>query len=171
MLSGSSSITAPSLLRKHTGSKGPFLRRRYPASSVVWPSPTPRLAAALSGDVRSRDLRQSRASPTDPDRLPCMPCSLPRWTGTGARRLLSWRAPAPGPSLSVQPSPQYRRASIRIFTFQACSSFTRVTACKVAHPPCLGFIARLRPDRFPGSDARKLPSPAGNRLGGSFPHW
>src|SRR6266404_6290462 len=47
----SSSITAPSLLHKHTRSKGPFLRRHYPASSVVWPSPPPRLAAALSGDV------------------------------------------------------------------------------------------------------------------------
>ena len=32
-----------------------FLRRHYPASSVVWPSPTPRLAAALSGDVWGRD--------------------------------------------------------------------------------------------------------------------
>ena len=96
---------------------------------------------------------------------------LPRWTGTGARRLLSWRAPAPGPSLSVQPSPRYRRAGIHIFTFQARSSFTRVTACQVAHPPCVGFTARLRPDRFPGSDAGKLPSPAGKCLGGSFPHW
>ena len=32
MLSDSSSITAPSLLHKHTRSKGPFLRRHYPAS-------------------------------------------------------------------------------------------------------------------------------------------
>ena len=91
MLSDSSSITAPSLLHKHTRSKGPFLRRHYPASSVLWPSPTPRLAAALSDDVRSRDLRQSRASPTDPDHLPCMLCSLPRWTGTGA----CWFLPCP----------------------------------------------------------------------------
>ena len=55
VLSDSSSITAPSLLHKHTRSKGPFLRRHYQASSVVWPSPTPRLAAALSGDVRGRN--------------------------------------------------------------------------------------------------------------------
>jgi hypothetical protein len=34
VLSDSSSITAPSLLHKHTRSKGPFLRRHYPASSV-----------------------------------------------------------------------------------------------------------------------------------------
>src|SRR5450432_387393 len=26
-------------------------------------------------------------------------------------------------------------------TFEACSSFTRVTACRVAHPPYVGFIA------------------------------
>ena len=55
VLPDSSSITAPSLLHKHTRSKGPFLHRHYPASSVVWPSPTPRLAAALSGGVRGRD--------------------------------------------------------------------------------------------------------------------
>ena len=39
---------------------------------------------------------------------------------------------------------------------------TRVTAYKVAHPPFVGFIARLRPNRFPGSDARKLSSPTNN---------
>jgi len=50
------------------------------AQRTLWPSPTPRLAAALSGDVRIRDSRQPRASPTDPDHLPCLPCSLPRWT-------------------------------------------------------------------------------------------
>jgi hypothetical protein len=37
-------------------------------------------------------------------------------------------------------------------------------------PPFVGFIARLRPNRFPGSDARKLSSPT-NYLSGSFPHW
>src|SRR6266436_4049112 len=34
--------------------------------------------------------------PLAADRLPYMPCSLPRWTGTGACWLLLWRAPAPG---------------------------------------------------------------------------
>ena len=34
-----------------------------------------------SDHVRKRDFRQSRASPTDPNHLPCMLCSLPRWTG------------------------------------------------------------------------------------------
>jgi len=36
---------------------------------------------------------QSRASLTDPDRLLCMPCSIPRWTGSGARWLASCAFP------------------------------------------------------------------------------
>ena len=151
--------------------KVPNLTRRYPASSVVWPSPTPRLAAALSGDVRSRDLRQPRASPTNPDHLPCMLCPLPRWTGSGACWLPNGALPRRASSLSARPSPVSRRVGIHVITFEACSGFTRVTAYKVAHPPLVGFIARLRPNRFPGSDARKLSSPTNNYLSGSFPHW
>jgi hypothetical protein len=45
---GSSPITDPRLRPKRTRSKGPFLRRRYPASSVVWPSPTPVRPAACA---------------------------------------------------------------------------------------------------------------------------
>src|SRR6266581_146078 len=63
VLPDSSSITAPSLLHKHTRSKGPSLHRHCPASSVLWPSPTPRLAAALSGNVWRRDPRQSPSLP------------------------------------------------------------------------------------------------------------
>jgi len=79
------------------------------------------------------------------------------------------RVPAPVSSLSVLPSPFLRRVGVHIFTFEACSSFTRVTACWVAHPPFVGFIARLRPGRFPGSDARKLPSSTNNLLGWVLP--
>ena len=81
------------------------------------------------------------------------------------------RDPARVSSLPVQPSPFVRRVGVHDFTFEACSSFTRVTACKVAHPPYVGFIARLRPNQFPGSDARKLSNPTNNYLSGSFPHW
>ena len=79
------------------------------------------------------------------------------------------RVPAPVSSLSVLPSPFLRRVGVHIFTFEACSSFTRVTACWVAHPPFVGFIARLRPGRFPDSDARKLPSSTNNLLGWVLP--
>jgi hypothetical protein len=72
-------------------------------------------------------------------------------------------------SLSVLPSPLSGRVGVHITTFEACSSFTRVTACRVAHPPYVGFIARLRPSRFPGSDARKLPSSTNNLLGWVLP--
>lgn len=109
--------------------------------------------------------------PLAADRLPCMPCSLPRWTGTGACWLPCGALPRRVSSLPVQPSPLCRRVGIHIFTFEACSSFTRVTACKVAHPPFVGFIARLRPRQFPDSGARKLSSPTNNYLSGSFPHW
>jgi hypothetical protein len=47
-------------------------------------------------------------------------------------------------------------------TFEACSSFTHVMACRVAHPPYVGFIARLRPAPFPDPCARKLTSPTDN---------
>jgi hypothetical protein len=74
------------------------------------------------------------------------------------------RVPARVPSLSVLPSPFLGRVGIHITTFEACSSFTRVTACKVAHPPFVGFIARLRPGQLPSSDARKLSSSTNNLL-------
>src|SRR5258708_36657898 len=97
-----------------------------------------------------------------------MPCSLPRWTGSGARWLASC-VPARVSSLSVQPSQISGRVGVHITTFEACSSFTRVTACRVAHPPYVGFIARLHPGRFPDSGARKLPSSTHNLLGWGLP--
>ena len=34
-----------------------------------------------------------------------------------------------------QPSPLFRRVGVHIFTFEACSGFTRVTACALANLP------------------------------------
>ena len=79
------------------------------------------------------------------------------------------RVPARAPSLSVLPSPLSWRVGVHITTFEACSSFTRVTACRVAHLPFVGFIARLRPSRLPGSGARQLPSSTNNLLGWGLP--
>jgi hypothetical protein len=45
-------------------------------------------------------------------------------------------------SLSARPSPVNRRVGIHNFTFGACSSFTRVTACKIARPPEGGLFSR-----------------------------
>ena len=127
MLSDSSSITAPSLLHKHTRSKGPFLRRHYPASTVLWPSPTLRLAAALSDDVWGRDPQPIPSLPHSPK-----PPSLHAVLNTPVDRIRcslvgELRTPAPGSSLSVLPSPVSGRVGVHIVTFEACSSFTRVT--------------------------------------------
>ena len=45
-------------------------------------------------------------------------------------------------SLSARPSPVNRRVGIHDFTFEASSSFTRVTACKIARPPKGGLLSR-----------------------------
>src|SRR5216684_1253121 len=45
-------------------------------------------------------------------------------------------------SLSARPSPVNRRVGIHDFTFEACSSFTRVTACRIACPPKSGLLSR-----------------------------
>src|SRR5215470_15232779 len=111
-------------------------------------------APGLPTDLRSPSLHAVLNTPVDRTR-----CSL----------VGELRVPAPASSLSVQPSPLSGRVAVHIVTFEACSSFTRVTACIVAHPPYVGFIARLRPRRFPGLDARKLPSSTNNLLGWVLP--
>jgi hypothetical protein len=75
-------------------------------------------------------------------------------------------------SLSARPSPFNRRVGIHDFTFGACSSFTRVTACKVARPPKGGLLSR-------GSSLASYPTkPLGSyhvlpttTMDGSSFHW
>src|SRR5262249_17037964 len=57
----------------------------------------------------------------------------------------------------VQPSPNGRRGGIRIVTFEACSGFTRVTARRIAQPPKVTFVTRLRSHQLPSETARQLP--------------
>ena len=85
-----------------------------------------------------------------------MPCPLPRWTGTGAS---VGCFPVPR-----GPSPLFRRVGVHDFTFEACSGFTRVTACRIAQPPkgglCHEASARpvTRPSRSSATRAyRQLP--------------
>src|ERR671912_2855017 len=88
---------------------------------------------------------------------------LPRWTRMGA---LIGCFPIPR-----GPSPICRRVGVHDFTFEACSGFTRVAACRIARPPMAAFVTRLRPGRLPDRAARQLPEPTDNSLGGSFLHW
>ena len=74
-------------------------------------------------------------------------------------------------SLSARPSPVNRRVGIHDFTFEACSSFTRVTACKIARPPKGGL--------YPEASTRSVTRPSrsvatmltDNYIGGSSFHW
>lgn len=83
------------------------------------PTSAAHTARALSGDVRDPGLRRSRAAPTDPGPLPCLPCSLPRRTGTGACRFLPCSrnlprkaAPAPTPSSCAEGRPWAPRCKL-----------------------------------------------------------
>jgi hypothetical protein len=71
----------------------------------------------------------------------------------------------------VRPSPNLRRVGIRNFTFEACSGFTYVTACRIAQPPSAAFVARLQPARSPRQAACQLPDQTDYYLGGTFLHW
>src|SRR5205823_8005870 len=57
----------------------------------------------------------------------------------------------------TRPSPLLRRVGVRIFTFEACSGFTRVTARWIAQPPKAAFVTRLQPGWSPNQAARQLP--------------
>ena len=112
----------------------------------------------------------------DPLRVPAGPPSLPRASEFASARagvppLAQTTFPAcrahypggPGPvrasvaSRPVRPSPLFRRVGVHDFTFEACSSFTRVTACRVAQPPEVAFVTRLRPGPLPDQAACQLP--------------
>src|SRR5438128_2323008 len=80
--------------------------------------------------------------------LSTVPCPLPRRT--------RWvRASIASPS--VRPSPYRWRVGIRIFTFEACSGFTHITARWIARPPKATFVTRLQCDQLPSHPARQLP--------------
>jgi hypothetical protein len=57
----------------------------------------------------------------------------------------------------VRPSPYRWRVGIRIFTFEACSGFTLVTARRIARPPKATFVTRLQCGQLPSYPARQLP--------------
>ena len=162
MFPGSSPITSPLLLPKHIRSKGPSLRRRYPASSLIRPSPTP------ADDRHPYDVVRVATSVT---------CGSPPITQT---TLWTCRAHYPGgsvqvhlsvASLTTRPSPFPGGVGIRNFTFEACSSFTHVTACPVAHQPSAGFVTRLQSNRLPNRTACQLTCLTDIYMRGTCTHW
>jgi hypothetical protein len=78
VLLGSSPIASPRLPRAHAGSEVPSLHRHYPASTVLWTSPTSALSVPLR-DVRVA-IPAARISPVAHKPLSGMLLPLPRWT-------------------------------------------------------------------------------------------
>src|SRR4051794_32965425 len=120
-------------------SKGPFLRQHDPASPVVWPSPTPVRPAACA-TVGLPALSRDGSPPMT--RTPLPPCRAPSPGG-------SRRVPVSIASPLTRPSPFPRRVGIRIFTFEARSGFTRVSAPRVSQPPQAALFTRLHPPQLP----------------------
>ena len=84
---------SPRHLRKHARSQGPSLPRNYPASTVLWPCPTPvRSAARSSVEAVTSDRTGLPRCPHHPSDVPC---PIPRQT----RQALASIA-----SLSARPS-------------------------------------------------------------------
>jgi hypothetical protein len=65
----------------------------------------------------------------------------------------------------------FRRVGIRIFTYEACSDFTHVTARWIAQSPKATFVTRLRPGQLPGRTARQLPDQSTTLWVEIFLHW
>src|SRR4051794_18202906 len=80
-----------------------------------------------------------------------LPTCRAHYPGGSRRVLVSIASPL------TRPSPFLRRVGIRIFTFEACSGFTRVTARWIARPPKAAFVTRLQPSQLPDQTARQLP--------------
>jgi hypothetical protein len=111
------------------------------AQRTLWPSPRPKLAATLTVALKSpppaSGFPQLR-------RLPSSTCRA-HYPGGSIRFFGSVHDALPhrAYSESLWPSLNERQVGIHNFPFEACSSFTRVTACGLAHPPYVGFVTRL----------------------------
>src|SRR6516162_5044430 len=113
----------------------------FPPPALPGLSGTMTLSDSRPGRRQSRRWRRNphpqRVSPDYLDRLSGVPCPLtPADRDRCSCRLLPPR---------TRPSPFLSRVGIRNFTFEACSGFTYVTACRIAQPPKAAFVARLRP--------------------------
>jgi len=116
-------ITPPHLLQKHARSKGSSLHPVSRTSPVLLPSPTPARTNTQS-IVMGRYPAPGTGLPRCIKCFPDVPSSLPRWTRTSASIGFFL--------ILLRPSPYLGRVGIHNFTFEACSRFTHVTACRFA---------------------------------------
>ncbi len=99
-----------------------------------------------------------------------MLCSLPRRVGSVCFGY-SCAFPRAGIPEPLWPSRNERPVGTHILSFEACSSFTLVTACGFAHPPFVGLVGRLRRQPLPASAASQLPRHSDNSWDGTLTRW
>src|SRR6266436_9675738 len=80
--------------------------------------------------------------------------SLSRFRSSESRRRRSAPAFGRAPITGAQ---NRKSALTENAPYKACSSFTHVTARRIAQPPKAAFVTRLQPFRLPGRAARQLP--------------
>src|ERR1035441_9629432 len=128
-LPDSSPLTGPFPLHKRTGSKGPSLHRRYPASSVHLALSDPQMVRRPYDGVRwSRLSDHPGPPPLTLDYLSGMLCSSVLTTPVdrfGTRWLSLWLAPAPGSSRFALPFPVSGRVGIHIGSNPGSAHATR----------------------------------------------
>ena len=120
--------------------------RCFQIAQTVAPAPDVEDMRAMQ-QAAEYTLARGRVSPDYPHHHSNVPCLLPLWV---ERVRLSISRPP------VLPSPLFRRVGIHIITFEACSGFTRVTAGRIAQPPKMAFVTRLRSCQLPDKAARQL---------------
>ena len=139
---------------KRAGRQGPSLHRRYPASALLWPCPTPRRARPPYRGRRSCELHPPGPPfphcglpwltcpahyPGGPNRRPCRllpgPCGLPRISGGSASAIFLWTLEG-----------------------EAGSALRRVTARQLARPafPGLCHEASARPVTRPSRSSASM---------------
>ncbi|MEH2539471.1 hypothetical protein V1278_007511 [Bradyrhizobium sp. AZCC 1577] len=130
----------PRHLQKRTRSRGPLLRRHYPASTLLLPRPTPAVTTAYC-DAEAATLVRDGSPPVTANHPSDVPCPLPR-------RIAWVRVSITSPR--VRPSPNDRRVGIRIRTFEACSGFTLLRPIESLSSP--------RPPSSQGFDPASYPA-------------
>ena len=158
-LSPMSPSAASSTARRKSGpfARPGITRRQHSYGPVRLPAP-----AAIPSDGVGTKLHRHWVSLSNAICLPGMPCSLPRWTEP-VRVSVASRL--------VLPSPFPRRVGVHDFAFEACSSFTRVTACRVARPPYSGLCHEASTRPVTPSSRSFATMVTDNYMGGLSPHW
>jgi hypothetical protein len=125
-------------------------RLRAPLGSLVRPQPDRQQRAAVLAAVKDKPFGWPPERP-----------SLTAAARDGQADMRSGRKNARGAGRTKECRTKEDENELTTLTkeapYKACSGFTRVTARRIARPPKVTFVARLRPDQSPDRVARQLP--------------